>query len=361
MFKFSELKSIHLEVTNNCQASCPMCSRNINGGLDNPLLKVNSWSLDDFKTVMSVEVLQQIQSFYFCGNFGDPILNDDLIEMCKYTQDTAPQITVRIHTNGGARKTKWWADLARSLNPNHNVIFALDGLSDTHSIYRIGTNFETILRNAKAFIDAGGKAEWCFIKFKHNEHQVEQAQAMAQELGFHKFTLKNSSRFILEPRHPVMNKNGETIYFIEPSGDTKLTFIDRKVLDSYKTIMDNSKVECFAQNVKEIYIDAYKNVFPCCWLASTPYNYISDLDPASSIRFEINKQYYDLIRSLGDIDSVNAIKNTISDIIDNDSWQTVWDEYWTTKKLITCVRTCGVGSNFSKPKDQFIEVLNLNE
>ena len=82
MFRFSELKNIHLEITNRCQASCPMCSRNIHGGLENPLIKNQDWTTNDFKNILSKEVLHQLQGFYFCGNFGDPIINNDLIEMC---------------------------------------------------------------------------------------------------------------------------------------------------------------------------------------------------------------------------------------------------------------------------------------
>ena len=55
MFKFSQLKQIHLEITNNCQASCPMCSRNIHGGIDNPLISLASWDLDMFKHIMNKE------------------------------------------------------------------------------------------------------------------------------------------------------------------------------------------------------------------------------------------------------------------------------------------------------------------
>ena len=158
MFKFSELKDIHLEITNNCQASCPMCSRNRNGGLANPLIKLNNWSLEDFKTIMTPEVLNQVNGFFFCGNFGDPILNKQLIDMCRYSTEINPNLNIRIHTNGSARTTTWWSSLAKALPKKHTVVFALDGLSDTHSIYRIGTSFENIIENARAFIAAGGIA-----------------------------------------------------------------------------------------------------------------------------------------------------------------------------------------------------------
>jgi hypothetical protein len=363
MFKFTELKSLHLEIPNNCQASCPMCSRNVHGGQQNPLLKIQNWTLEEFKTIVSKEVLNQIDGLYFCGNFGDPILNNSLIDMCQYVTDTSPKQDLRIHTNGSARGTKWWKDLASALPVTHNVVFALDGLADTHRIYRIGTDFEQILRNAQAFISAGGNAEWCFIKFKHNEHQVEEARKMAADIGFKLFTVKSSSRFILEPKYDVTDANGNVLYYIEPPTSNTMTFIDKKVIDSYKEITAQSEIECYVQQIKEVYIDAYKNLFPCCWLASLPYTHIESTDYTASIRFEILNQYHELVESLGGIEKLNTISNSVKDIIDSTAYQTVWESYWTTNKLITCARTCGKlkENNLSKPSDQFIEVAKLNE
>lgn len=351
MFKFSELQQIHLEITNNCQASCPMCNRNINGGLDNPLIKIKNWSIDEFKSIMNQEVLSQIRSFYFCGNFGDPILNNDLIKMCEWTKEVAPNVQVAIHTNGGARSSEWWKLLAKSLPKNHRVVFALDGLSDTHHLYRVGTNFETILENAKDFMSAGGIAEWVFIKFKHNEHQVEKARELSKELGFAYFTLKNSSRFILEPKIKVVDRNGKETHFIEPATDVPLKFIDRKVVEDYKRVVEESVIECKVKIDKEIYIDAFGNLYPCCWLASVPYTYISN-DAAFEVKHEMLKQHDEMVSKLG---NTSTLKSSIKEIIDSEAYQTVWHEYWNDRKLITCARTCGTNTNFAKPRDQIVK------
>jgi MoaA/NifB/PqqE/SkfB family radical SAM enzyme len=355
MFKFNQLENIHLEITNRCQASCPMCSRNIHGGLENPLIKNQDWTITDFKQILTTEVLQQLKGFYLCGNFGDPIINNDLIDMCGYSRDINPNLYIRIHTNGGARNTDWWKKLAKALPPEHNVIFAIDGLADTHSLYRVGTDFNKVLENAKAFINAGGTAEWVFIKFKHNEHQLLAAEALAKEHGFSRFTYKDSARFVATEQFPVYDAAGNTTRYLEPPTGSKINLITQDVIDNYKDIVDASEIDCYVTQTKEIYIDAYKKIMPCCFLASIPYNYAAANDATKTIRLEIEQQYADLINDLG---NTNALENTVQSVIDSNAWQTVWKKYWGKEKLITCARTCGV-NKLSKPKDQFIEHAEL--
>lgn len=361
MFKFSELQSVHVEITNNCQAHCPMCSRNHRGGLENPNIKITDWNLNDFQTIFNQEVLNQLTGIFFCGNFGDPIINNDLANMCKHASDNNPNIHVRIHTNGGARSKYWWRSLVQKLPKNHMVIFGIDGLEDTHALYRIGTKYKQVIENAGAFIEAGGTAEWVFIKFKHNEHQVDEARQRARELGFKLFTVKHSTRF-LEEKFKVLDKSGNTIYHIEPPTNNQVTLISPDMIKGYQSWVNNSKIECYVQQGKEIYIDAYKKIFPCCFLASTPYNYTEATDLTFAVRQQIKKQYAELVESLGGIEQLDATHIGIKNVLTSDSWQTVWHYYWNDYKLIVCARTCGVTpqQQISKPKDQFVERTSLN-
>jgi hypothetical protein len=342
-----------------------MCPRNWHGGQENPYLQIADWTYDDFIKIFNEETLKQIITIYFCGNFGDPIMNDDLINMCRYIKDTAPNLDVRIHTNGGARSKRWWQALYQSLPTNHAVIFALDGLEDTHSLYRIGTKYENVVRNASYFIQEGGKAEWVFIKFKHNEHQVSEAERRSQEIGFERFTVKNTTRFIGENRFAVYDDQGNTQYYLEPPSDNKITFITPEQIKNFRTVLSTSDIECYVQHNKEIYIDAHKKVFPCCFLASAPYNYRletsqsiedSTLLTLRQIKNEQLSQYDDLVNALGGIENLSAISRSIKEIINDELWQSAWSTYWNEKKLITCARVCGkIKDNFSKPNDQFIK------
>ena len=355
MFKFSQLEQIHLEITNNCQASCPMCARNYHGGQENPLLKITNWTLKDFQNIFTDEVIEQVRGIYFCGNFGDPILNNDFLDMIKWITPKKPNLVINIHTNGGARKSEWWEDLARSLPKNHLICFGIDGLEDTHHLYRVGTTYNTVIKNAKSFIDAGGRAEWVFIKFKHNEHQEEEARNRAKNLGFAMFMLKNSSRFLGEPKYRVVDKAGNVTYYIEPPSDNKMHFISRDMINNYKETIMPLEISCKVQRDKEIYIDAFKMIMPCCWLASTPYTQYDYDNVNANLRSEIKRQYQDLVSSLGGAESLDAVNVGIKQVIDSEPWQTVWSEYWTHKKMIMCARICGQSSSISKPVDQFLE------
>lgn len=351
MLKFNQLESVHLEISNNCQASCPMCSRNINGGLDNPMLTKSDWTLADFKYIMNEQVLTQIQRFMLCGTFGDPMMNDDIIEMIRYSTEVNHKLSIHLHTNGGARRPDWWTELAKAMPSEHLVIFALDGLEDTHSLYRVGTNFNKVIENARAFIQAGGNAEWAFIRFKHNEHHVDLAHEMSNRLGFKSFAVKNSSRFLIEPRVKVVDRQGNYTHNIEPATEVKMKFIDAKIIREYKKILANSTIDCKAIHDKEIYIDAHKNFFACCWLANVPYAYVPE-DEVAEVRLEMQRQHLEMQSKLGE---TNMLKRSIENIVNSESFQTIWDEYWTTNKLIVCGRSCGKGEtiDFAQPKDQY--------
>lgn len=360
MFKYEELKDLHLEITSRCQASCPMCLRNHHGGQPNKLLQLHDWSLKDFKNRISVDLLNQLTGFYFCGNLGDPIINDNLISMIKYAVDINPDLYVRVHTNGGARSDLWWKDLANVLPQNHLVIFSLDGLSDTHSIYRIGTNFNNVLSNAKNFISNGGKAEWSFIKFKHNQHQTDEARSLARKIGFKSFTVKNTSRFIKDFKFPVLDRNSNLIYFLEPPSDMRDPLVTQSMIENYKNIAASAEILCPVQKEKQIFIDCRGIMFPCCWIGTLPWIELRVDSPAYEVKVYMLAQYNSLIEKFGGEDFLNTSKNSIRDIIESREWKNLENNLWHDDRFVMCARTCGkTKQSFIKAFDQKISVDNF--
>ena len=56
MYNYSDIREVHLELTSKCQASCPMCPRNIQGGIVNPWLIENEKSIEQFKSYICVAI-----------------------------------------------------------------------------------------------------------------------------------------------------------------------------------------------------------------------------------------------------------------------------------------------------------------
>ena len=119
MYNYNQIKQIHLESTQLCQASCPMCDRNMNGGNVNPYLKNKSLTLDNVKHLFDNKFLNQLDNIYMCGNHGDPIFAPQCLEMFEYFRSNNKNLNLGITTNGGARKPEWWNELAK-LNVNVN-------------------------------------------------------------------------------------------------------------------------------------------------------------------------------------------------------------------------------------------------
>jgi sulfatase maturation enzyme AslB (radical SAM superfamily) len=335
-----------------------MCLRNIHGGIDNPNLVLTDWTLERFQNTFTEEVLNQIACINFCGDYGDPIINSDLLEMCQYASTKKDSLSIVIHTNGSAQTTQWWKSLAVALPKNHRVIFALDGLEDTHSFYRIGTNYNAIIKNAKAFIDAGGNAEWVFIRFKHNEHQVDEARKLSSDLGFAKFSTKDSKRF--GKKFPVLDKLGSISYYIEPpvNGNIKpVEFLDLKNYKEWKT-----DVSCFTVAGKELYIDANGYLMPCCIIGSFLYaNYdvelyrkygVIDETSITSIAREVQLEVFSIIQELGGLDALDSKQHSIKEIMATDVWQNLIRYKWDDHTSSACKILCGNNGPFIKISEQ---------
>ena len=170
MYRYEDIRTIHLEVTQNCQAACPMCDRNMNGEGINPHINLDELSLEDCKNIFSPRFIKQLNTMYMCGNLGDPIVAKDTLEIFDYFRSHNDNIWLSMNTNAGARDEKWWKELAKIFARNGAVIFSVDGLRSTNHIYRQGVIWDKVERSMDAFCSAGGRARWDFFIFEHNQH-----------------------------------------------------------------------------------------------------------------------------------------------------------------------------------------------
>jgi sulfatase maturation enzyme AslB (radical SAM superfamily) len=285
--------------------------------------------------------------------------------MLEYVTSHKNSPDIHIHTNGGMRKPEWWADLAKYFKDERSyIVFSIDGLEDTQHLYRIGTSYNQVVENAKAFINAGGSAHWAFLRFKHNEHQVEEAQKRAADLGFNKFALKDTNRFHGGNKYAVWDENKNVTHYLEPSSKSNMKFIPKEMLnvDSVKKFVSEVEIDCQVQNYEEVYVDVFGHLYPCCFLAHSLY---SVTDPGNidlhNLKPIVQNQMNDLVNALGGVDSIDTHKKSIKEIIESSEYQTVWKDLWDNGKLWICAKTCGKSKLLSKSKEQFTNYSDLSE
>ena len=268
-----------------------MCMRNYRGGDYNAGYPITELTLEQFSTILTPDVLASVmqpdppvngqpairyhdQGVTFNGNLGDFALASDALQIVEYL--CRHNVTVAVNTNGSLRPTGWWQALGRL---GITVGFAIDGLSDTHALYRQDTDWHRVIENAKAFIGAGGRAVWRFIPFDHNRHQQKACEDMAQDLGFVKFENIYDGR----DRGPAFRRDGSFSHHIgnlratesaEPPPwsswlENHITWYDKHTVKSEKD-QPELNIKCVHKMKREVYIAADGTVYPCCFLGFYP-------------------------------------------------------------------------------------------
>ena len=329
-------KHVHVEMTNKCNLACPMCPRIdlLERGMIN---NKEDLSLQNFIKIFE-PIKDNIEKFYLSGNYSDPLMNSEIESIIDYIlEETSAK--VQIGSNGSMRNPEFFARLGKKFFSHwlitqkpSSILFAIDGLEDTNHIYRVNSNWNKIMENAKAFIGAGGFAEWKYVVFGHNEHQVEEAEKLSKELGFLRFVKVISTRFV--------NSEGD-VYVDELDNKAKKESKKAKVTrstgeyDVSNYIQTNEyEIQCDALKKNGIFVTDKGLVMPCCWTGND-FGYNIDIYGATDqgLGYLVDK-YPNWKRDL------NAIENNIIDVMKSPFWNSL-ESLWNMEEPVTCMRQCG--------------------
>lgn len=333
MIPYNQIRDVHLEISSLCNARCPLCPRNFRGYPYNDGYVEANLTLANVKHIFSPDFLKQLKSIYINGNFGDAVMNPETPDIVEYFRSQNLNLLISISTNGSARNSKFWRRLAKA---DVNVLFCLDGLEDTHHLYRQNTNWSTIINNAKIFMDAGGKAIWKMIQFDHNSHQITSCEQLSINLGFTKFVLVDTDR----NSGPVFDKHGNLLHTIgNYTGEKsfKILFHKKKtdmvlLEDIVGDIVNHKTIKCETKQHKSIYISSTGNIYPCCYTGFNPTTY-----GKGEYHEAVNAQLAPLIKNN------NALTYTLDECI---NWFNAIEESWANSsfedgKLVCCNDNCG--------------------
>ena len=263
---YDYIKWLHVEPSTRCNAWCSSCARNNQGhGLSNFVLQ--DLSVDRLKQVIGK--LPNLTVVQFCGNLGDPCASKIINEQLEVIKDRG--LELQIHTNGSLRSKDWWHNLARIFGDRLTVWFAIDGLEDTHKIYRQATNWKKIIENAKSFIDAGGNAIWQFIPFAHNEHQIKDCMRLSTNMGFKKFEFVKNARYCSETYDYRSGKSVDIRPWSkhDQQWKRKVKILDKKT-GGKETKKIVEKKNCMHLELSSLYLNASGVIAACCYFGQTP-------------------------------------------------------------------------------------------
>ena len=388
--QYDKINHLHIELTNRCNAACPMCMRfHQSSPLVRPDLILNDITIDQFKSWFPPKFLKQVIQILFCGVHGDPIIARDVFEITEYILENNPKLNIQFNTNGGMRNPEWWGKFGKLLtkNPQCRVIFSVDGLEDTNHLYRRNVQWSKLMANISAFIDAGGNAHWEYLIFKHNEHQIDEAKELARKMKFKEFFPKKAlgvdNGVDLHPLG-VVDKTGQMEYIIEAPLNPKNRNLENPrrtggvainvfKIEDYKRYKESTEIQdhhkwkytriyetlddalyesdnkrtikckSLRKNVIDIFVDNFGNVLPCCYVG-THFN--------SNLPYDETLQLHNEIKNYG-TEKINLNYTTFDDIIKERHLDKIFTNSWTKEsfskgKMLFCSKTCGENNSIDR-------------
>jgi organic radical activating enzyme len=264
------ISGFHIEPTNICTLKCPGCART---------RFIEQWpqhwrnhSLDVNKLLQFLDIDLTGKRIGLCGNYGDPIYHNDLIDFVKKLK--ACGATLSITTNGSYKTQQWWNELVDNLTSADIINFSVDGTPDNFTNYRVNADWNSIQVGMEVVAKASCDSSWKYIPFSFNQQDIESVEKLSNNIGIKNFRVELSDRFD-EQTH-------ELIPDLSLLGSRYVPQVN------WKSNRSNSKVNPKCQSNKEHFITAEGYYSPCCYLADHRFYYKTP--------FGKNKRQYDIRR-----------------------------------------------------------------
>ena len=326
----SDIKSLIIELSTSCNSRCPHCPRFDSNGNLHPDLILAHLDINSILDNLELDQLVNLKYVKLEGDKGDPLMHPEIEKIIDVFVNLPSRPNVEVVTNGSIRSSNWWRVLGEKSYSNLQVTFSIDGLKETNHLYRIGLEFDTIIDNATAFINAGGIALWKFILFRHNENQLQSVIDISKQLGFvglEYVTCRLSSFQGLE-KWPV-RVNNQLSYFLEPPSQSKRGLVVHDAKSIVKINHNNLNPEriCPWMSAGALYITYLNYLIPCCMMHfDTKLNY-----PGT-------KKFIEMSNGL---ENQDLTKYSLSTILKNKLFDhELVDSLKTGKWHFTCMRSC---------------------
>lgn len=194
--------SVTIEPTTACNLGCPECPSG---------LKQFTRAEGNLKTALYKKVIDEVQHHAFYLNFyfqGEPYINPNFLEMVAYAH--SKKIYTATSTNAHFLTTQKAEETIKS--GLSRLTISIDGTTqETYESYRKGGSLTKVLEGAKNIIAAKknlkSKTPYVIFQFlvvKPNQHQIEDAKALAANLGVDEIRFKTAQVYDYQHGNPLI-------------------------------------------------------------------------------------------------------------------------------------------------------------
>lgn len=194
--------SMSIEPTTSCNLRCPECP----SGLRQFTRPIGMLEPSFFKSTIDSVYRELIYlTFYFQG---EPYLNPNFLEMVKYASEkgiyTSTSTNAHYLTKEQAQRT-----VESKLD---RLIISIDGTTqETYQQYRIGGSLQKVIDGTKNIVEAKKNLKsatphivFQFLVVKPNEHQLNDVEELAAQLGVDEVVFKTAQVYDFEHGNPLI-------------------------------------------------------------------------------------------------------------------------------------------------------------
>ena len=388
------LIAIDFEIASTCNAVCPVCIRRNHGQLAE--FKQQYRTADEVKRILS-DTVEQLQHIQFCGNYGDPMTNPEILDICEWIRSKNEHVSMRISTNGGIGSPKHYKRLGQL---GVHLIWGIDGASkEINELHRVRVDYNKVIRNMDEYISDikdGTYHEWQYIVWQENAHELEDAVKVAYEKGIKVFYVRRPNGADWGPVH-VYDFQGEHTHLLHGPVETDLLDTHWELKTQYPELLQRIQTQnvfvtpvrkaeavvppkikgipfphnapysellddgeqtlvdsitdqtCFSKNFHKpddltenkhyVFIGFDNNVYPCCMIGSNVAQAKSIIFEGGPINSILNK-----INTVGE-KAFSVEHNTLKEVLDSGVLNTTYFDNLQNNADAFCKLTCGKCDN----------------
>ena len=388
------LVAIDFEIASTCNAVCPVCIRRNHGQLAE--FSQQYRTADEVKRILS-DTVQQLEHIQFCGNYGDPMTNPEILDICEWIRSNNEHVSMRISTNGGIGSPKHYKRLGQL---GVHLIWGIDGASkEINELHRVRVDYNKVIRNMDEYISDikdGTYHEWQYIVWQENAHELEDAVKVAYEKGIKVFYIRRPNGADWGPVH-VYDFQGEHTHLLHGPTETDLLDTHWELKTQYPELLQRIQTQnvfvtpvrkaeavvppkisgipfphnapyselldegeqniidsitdqtCFSKNFHQpddltenkhyVFIGFDNYVYPCCMIGSNVAQAKSIIFEGGPINSILNK-----INTVGE-EAFSVERNTLKQVLDSGVLNTTYFDNLENNADAFCKLTCGKCDN----------------